>query len=918
MSLRRAFLAVGLVSVAGLAGAARADFPPFESVVEGYEKVSVPSGEGSLYTVYKDDKNAQLLAELPPDFEGQRFYLVATIAGGDPQAGVYSIYNESVGVPTKVVYWSRRGDRLALIEPNLAVRSTGDDESKEAVARVNTDRVVLSVPILAMGPGGGPVIDLDEALLGNSEEFFGRFLMGADASLARITKAKAFPKNIELGFELPRRNGQLAMVRYSLGMPDKSPDFKPRPADRRVGIYYTSFEDRAVNDGSSQVVRYTERWDVRKADPSLKMSPPEKPIVYYIEHTTPLRYRRWVREGILAWNKAFEKVGIIGAIEVRQQDERTGAYMDIDPEDIRYSFVRWTNASIGFAIGPSHAHPDTGQIYEADIVMDEGFIGSFANQYLQSELAASAMSALPPALSGWLAQNPQWDPRVRLAEPGEQARVERLTRALADTPDDAPALLADAPPTMAPAVWSPHLGVGPAAARVCHAQPGMASGVAAARLAMDLGMAGFTPADEGADDGDKPSVLDGLPESFVGPLLKDVIMHEVGHTMGLMHNWKGSAYHSIAEMNSQGFSQPINSTVMDYAAMNLVVDDPSRGLVNGAPVPTDIGPYDMWAIEWNYTTGDPEEVAKRAAEPGHAFMAEDGDDSPDPQAKTWDLGSNSLDFADERIRFVEKARHEMLAKGVKDGQSWEKARRLYQQLLGMQAGSVFTAVNWVGGAYITRSMKGDEGAPAPVRPVEVENQRRALKFVVDHAFDAGAYALDPATLEYLQSDNWYDEGFETAHAWSPTQSVLGLQASALTALLNPQRLAWVMDNELRTPEGQDALTVPEIFGAIREKVWGIDTGRGSYTDREPMISTLDRHLQSEHLRRMIDLSRGMWWPGASGRTVQPLARAELREIRDRADRALRASGIDDYSRAHLEDVRERASRALEAAYLRND
>ncbi len=912
--------AVGVISAACLAGASGAawaadDFPPFAKVSEGYERVVAPGGQGEFYALWTREKDAQVLAELPKDYEGKRFYLVATVAAGHPQVGVYSIWHDAVGVRTKAVEWRRRGDHLALVEPNMAVRSSGDDQSRAGVTRVNTDRVVLAVPILATGPGGGPVIDLDRALLGSSDEFVGSFLRGASTALARITRAKVFPRNIELGFELPRAGGQLAEVRFSLGMPERSPGFEPRAADRRVGIYFESHHDRAINDGDSQVVRHANRWHIEKADPRLAMSPPKRPIVYHIEHTTPVRYRRWVREGVLAWNKAFERVGIVGAIEVRQQDAATGAYMDIDPEDIRHSFVRWTNAGMGFAIGPVNAHPDTGEIYEADIVMDEGFIGSYASLYLDTELAASAMSVVHPGLSGWLAEHPEWDPRVRLAAPGDRGRVSALTRALAERPDAAGELLADAPPTMSPFVWAGHRPGGAGGAhRMCMMQPGMSSGVAAARLAMDLGLGGLAP-EAGSDDA---SLLDGLPESFVGPLLREVVMHEVGHTLGLMHNWKGSALHSVSEMNAEGFDRPIQSTVMDYAATNIVVDDAERGFRQGAYVPNDIGEYDKWAIEWNYTFGDPAEVAARAAEPAHAFMAEDGQFSPDPHAKTWDLGRDTIEFAEERMRFVRKARADLLTRGVRDGQSWQKARQVHQQLLGMQQSAVSTAIHWIGGAHVHRSMKGDEGAPAPVRPVDVAQQRRALRFVVEHAFDAASFGLDPEVLAHLQSDNWYDEGYAAGHAWPVTQSVLGVQASAMTGLINPQRLAWVMDNELRTPAGEDALTVPEILAAVRERVWSAPDAAGPFTEREPMIGQLGRNLQNEHLSRMVSLATGMRWPGASGRTIQALAREELRAIRALLPAEDALSGVDAYSTAHLRDVRERIDRALEAAYLRTE
>lgn len=910
---------IGMLTASALVSFAGAAEVPFKKVVEGYEKVSVLAGEKEFYKLYTKEKGAQILAELPKNFEGKNFYLVATVAAGHPQAGVYSIWHNAVGVPAKTVYWSKRDDQLMLIEPNMSVRTSGDAQSKAGVERVNTDRVILSVPILTTGPGGGPVIDLDRALLGSSNAFIGRFLDRANVGLAKITKAKVFPNNIEIGYQLPRANGQFAEVRFSLGMPERAKDFTPREADRRVGIYFESYEDRAINDGSSQIVRYANRWHIQKADPNLNMSPPREPIVYYIEHTAPLRYRRWIRDGVLAWNKAFEQVGILDAIEVRQQDSSSGQFMDIDPEDSRYSFIRWTNAGMGFAIGPVHSHPDTGEIYEADIVMDEGFIGSYANQYQQLELASTAMSVISPDLSSWLAEYPQWDPRVILADPSDRDRVASLTKAMTEHPEQAGELLIDAPMTLSPMVWEPHRIDSPAGRAMCLMQPGLSSNIASARLAMDMGIGALgSMKDEAADADSDVSMLDGLPEWFVGPMLRDVVMHEVGHTMGMTHNWKGSALHSIAEMNSEGFDEPIQSTVMDYALSNIIVEDESRGFVQGDYVPMQIGPYDMWAIEWNYTFGDPKEVASRAAEPAHAYMAEDGQFSPDPQAKTWDLGRDSIDFAEERMRLVNKARGEILTKAVKEGESWQKARQVYSQLVGMQYGAVNMAMHWVGGSHIQRSMKGDPGAPAPVRPVDAQQQRRAVKFIVDNAFNSDSFGLDPETLSYLQSDNWYDEGYGTAHSYPVASSVLGIQASAMTGLINPQRLTRIMDNELRTADGEDAITVPEVFSAIREQVWDLPDRSGNYTNRTPLIGQLDRNLQMEHLSRMIDLATGMRWPGASGRTIQSLARQELLTIQKQAESYTDLSNLDDYSKAHLIDVNERIARALEASYLRND
>ncbi|MHC4993313.1 MAG: DUF5117 domain-containing protein, partial [Planctomycetota bacterium] len=343
--------------IAAMAGGAEADekMPKFETVSKGYTKVvSTADGQRSLYTVWRRDKDAQLLAELPRSFDKQLLFIAYTVAGGTPTAGVQS--------GDMYAKWRRYNRRLALIQPNFAVRTTGDLESQKGHERVFTDRVILDVPIVSMGPGGGPVIDLDALLVGKSGSFFGPMLRVQRPSLTKIIKAKAFPQNVEVAIEAPLAGGRLGTLAYSIKALPGSTGYKPRMADERIGYFATSFRDVGDASADTPYRRYINRWHLEKADPKLKMSPPKESIVFYLEHTLPVRYRRWVREGVLEWNRAFEKVGIVNAVEVYQQDARTGAHMEKDPEDARYNFVLWTNANMGFAIGPSRVDPRTGQI----------------------------------------------------------------------------------------------------------------------------------------------------------------------------------------------------------------------------------------------------------------------------------------------------------------------------------------------------------------------------------------------------------------------------------------------------------------------------------------------------------------------------------------------------------------------------
>ena len=128
--------------------------------------------------------------------------------------------------------------------------------------------------------------------------------------------------------------------------------------------------------------------------------------------STLFPYTTLFRSGVLEWNKAYEKIGIVNAIEVYQQDASTGAHMDKDPEDARYNFVLWTNADMGFAIGPSRVDPETGRILDADIVMDEAFVTGWIKSW-HILLPEIAMESFDPQAREWLKTHPNWDPRIR-------------------------------------------------------------------------------------------------------------------------------------------------------------------------------------------------------------------------------------------------------------------------------------------------------------------------------------------------------------------------------------------------------------------------------------------------------------------------------------------------------------------------
>jgi len=936
---------------------------PFAEVSKGYDKIA-GAKEGSLYNLWSRKRDGSLLAELPRGWEGQRHFVALTLASGDTYAGLQSgdLY----------VYWRKVDNRMVLMTPEVETRATEEQEIKASVRRLFTDRVILDVPIVTTGPSGQPVIELKDLLAGRTREFFGT---AGNARLATLKSAKAFPENIEISYEMPGEGGRLQEFHYSISRIPDSNGYKPRLADERVGYFTTTFRDLSQFQEEKKWVRYINRWHLEKRDPKLRLSPPKEPVIFYIESTVPVRYRRAVRDGVLVWNKAFEKVGISDAIEVRQQDQSSGAYMELDPEDVRYNFVRWLANDIGTAIGPSRVHPLTGQILDADIILTDGWIRHFWIQF-NDVLPEVAMEGFSPETLAWLDTRPQWDPRIRLADPAKRdyLMAVRARRGVVAYGGHALAMRDPSLPhnDQQGVLLSGREGDG-LIGRVsqvngmCAASMGKAFDMSMMRLALDMfteeELAKLAPANLQADDEpvvadeatgtdtkkddkkddkkdadkkdgkDEPKekakpkydTLDGIPDWFVGPLLTDLTAHEVGHTLGLRHNFKASSIYDFDQINSDEIKgkKAFTGSVMDYNPVNMVVDN---GKPKGDFGMIDLGAYDYWAIEYGYTSGSTDAVLKRVAEPELVYGTDEDVGLGDPLARRYDFAKNPLDYAKSQIELAKWHRSRLLDTFVKDGQSWSRARRGYTITLGMQVRSLSMMANWVGGAFVNRDRKGDPNGRDPIVVVPAVQQREALRWVIDNSFYDEAFGLTPELLQKMTVDRWLDaggfrEGMEEA-PWSVHDRIGGIQGSVLTMLMNPTTLRRVYDNEYRVTSDQDAVTLPEVMETITTAIWSeITKGpRDKFTDRKPMISSLRRNLQSEHLERLIDIRFPGAVRGEAGKSIATLAASQLRFIDEKIKAILdggSAGNLDAYTKAHLVEARVRIEKALDADYVIN-
>ncbi|MGH7201013.1 MAG: zinc-dependent metalloprotease, partial [Planctomycetaceae bacterium] len=535
-----------------------------------------------------------------------------------------------------------------------------------------------------------------------------------------------------------------------------------------------------------------------------------------------------------------------------------------------------------------------------------------------------AMQGFSPETLAWLQQHPEWDPRVRLAPPSQRAYVRATIAAEPVQPYGGHPLTQVNTRMMGDELADGLLDRTSQVNGGCRAAEGLTFDMAMMDLTLSM-LADLKelPGRQAGEDMQDDALIDGMPESFVGPLLAHLVAHEVGHTLGLRHNFKASSIHTLDEINSSEMKgqTPLAGSVMDYTPVNIRME---TGEIQGDYAMIGIGPYDEWAIQYGYTQdSDLKPILGRVAEPQLAYGTDEDASGPDPLARRYDFGKDPLVYADEQMRLVKFHRERILEKYVDEGDSWSKARRGYGLTLSVQTRAVSMMANWIGGVHVHRDKKGDPNARVPLEVVPADQQREALKFVIENTFRDDAYGLRPELLAHMTTDKWLDEGYDSFDdsTWPVHDKIMGLQASTLTMIMNPTTLQRVYDNEFRVPSDQDVLSLPELLTTVTEEIWReLDVACDKQcTVRTPMISSLRRNLQREHLKRLIDLSLPGAGSNAAYKPISNLSRQQLRQLDGRAEECLKrnAGKIDPYSEAHLAEVRVLISKALEAEFIYN-
>jgi hypothetical protein len=720
------FLVLLGLSTASFAQEKPKEFPDFAEIVTNeFQKY-----EG-YYNIYHNAAKEEGYLEIPGGALEQDFLVATTITGGT----VFTGFQWS----DDLLYWKRFDKKLALLRRQINYRADAGTPVGNSVARTYTDTLVTSYGIVTLN-GGNPVINLRSFTLGGIPTFFGYWFSPGDSSMIKFN-VKAFANNVELSLNFPDRWGDFITLHYSIRNLPAS-DFASRPADDRVGYFLTAHKNLSsgkADDG--YFVRYINRWNLKKVDGSLKKSPVVEPIVFYIEKTVPLQYRQYVREGIEEWNKAFEKLGYYQAIVVRQQTE-SNEFKDLDPADSRYNFFRWITSEMPFAMGPSRVDPRTGEILDADILFDDSFIQFSLLEY-DRMIREESTAGMSPRYKEFLKKYPEKHPLAKFQrnmapseDPFDQKQIEKrkiIQEVIEERQRNGARSLC-------------LLGEGRSHQMnlaCCYFGFVMNEGEGG-------GAGGETPAEAPKENP--------FPEEFVGQVLKDTVMHEVGHTLGLRHNFKASAWRSLSEINKKDGPADLSGSVMDYNPTNI--KSVEKDAVQGNYAMTTLGPYDYWAIEYGYTMEDAKlgEIAAKLATPGNDYGTDEDAWSPDPSIRRWDLGNDPLVFAKERIGLANRIMENIMKRALKKGEGFQNFKAIFQMSLFEQAISALRTLDLVGGEQVNRDHFEDPNGRDPLVVLGGAKQREALQFASKQLLHPDAYSFKSEVLTKLAPANWMHWG----------------------------------------------------------------------------------------------------------------------------------------------------------------
>lgn len=855
--------------------------PAFATVIKDAKRQ-----DGLVALWQKDEK---VWFELKPEDFGKPMFLSPKLSHG---IGEQMLFGGMMRLPfggrPQVVEFRRVHNQVMLVALNQRYMAAAGSPEARSVASAFSDSLLGSAPVASQGHPDS------KAVLVDANAIFLTDLVGAGISLQRAYRQGYSLDSRNSAFTRVRGEADAVMLEVSLhfasasiasaapgqapGTPAPSvPATLPDPRSLFLGLHYTlaklpeqpmaprkadprvGYFTTTVLDFGNDTVRTPSRHYVNRW--RLEKKDPAAPLS---EPVKPITF--WLDRNV---PERYRDSITRGVLAWNAAFERIGFKNAVvvkqqpddaafDTLDLDVASIRWmTNADPAFgAIGPSHVDPRTGEILDADI----GF------ESLSSRNQRATRAQILGAHEGDVATLLQSDERPRLAERAHQHGK---------------------------------------AAQCEHAD----------FAAEQLGYALDLLAARGDIEPDSPEA-----EAYVQAYLFDVSMHEVGHTLGLRHNFRSSRIYSDQQLSDPAFTraQGLAGSVMEYAPINL----PRAGAPRPEPFQTTLGPYDFWAIEYAYkpfAPGTPaaeqeaelQRIAARSSEPLLAYGTdEDNLLGLDPESLVFDLGDDPLVFAKKRIEIARELFKRQETRTLKPTEDYTVLRRALGFALRDATRAAGVLARQVGGLRTLRDFPGS--GRDPLVPVPAPVQREAVELLAQNYFAARSFSVPPALArklapDYLERFGGFTGGEPVPTDYSLDAQVLELQKGLLNQLMSDTVAARLLDAQAKADSPQAVFGLAALHARLGREIWA-ELGKGAD------IPAPRRDLQREHLGR---LASQLLRPAPTSRAdARGLVRAEARTLLARLDAAARQPQRSPEARAHLADSADVLRAALAAPLQR--
>lgn len=732
--------------------------------------------EGS-FNFYFRKEDGKTLLELKPDQLDKVFLMSFFRETGFQQGNAREAGGELIWNPANnpsPVYFKKVGNNIHLYKKQLSHRSS-DKSVNEIIENSDNDTLLGIAQIKAInGKNGNIAVELNDLIINDFEKMEYNMII---SEKEKNETTVSFFKNRELNkeksnFEKPKSHSKNADIKTNLIYSSKTEslsdfkasytvsfseipknNYKSRTNDDRIGFYGTQFENHDKTIDENRKTTSIARWNLGKIDPVTKK--PEFPIVYYISKTIPEEYREAVKNGILEWNKAFEKTGIKDAIVVKILPD--GA----DPSDIQYNTINFVHDASYGGFGPSLWNPFTGEIYAADISLNREMINGIYKKILLYD-----------------------------------KRLQKIT-----------------------------------------------------------------------DEKEREKYI----QQRLNEAMTSLTIHEVGHTLGLLHNFEASTKQTNGN----------SASIMDYNPDNFNSPD-------GKIFQTELGEYDYLAIEYGYkpiNAKTPEEekteldkIINKMYQQGIPY----GNESNDPSCNIFDKG-NPLEYCRELTQMSKDLWARIETDFAKPGVKYEKLDAIFANGLKNYEDAVAFASKYIGGTHYRNGNVGDVKKPS--EPVSAEEQKTALKFLLEEILSPAAFNLKPELLSKLKNN--------------PDGQIKKIQSSAISIMFSAKKLNRLVEDKNNSAE--KTFTVEELFEITSKGIFS-----ELYEPKTITINNLREEIQIAYIKKLMLIAGDK---EAYHRDIPPAAKQTLTSIKEQISYVLTKNSheevtIDKDAKTHLRYILE--------------